>query len=96
LESHFTSKGAKVLQFPTALCLGAGTILLPPDAMTIQAFLNLSTFHTQQWRSPSQALEVVWRGKSEKLLSLEALLKQRIEAIDQAKMLGSGKAFATR
>ena len=52
--------------------------------------------NTQQCRSPSQALEVVWRGESEKLLSLEALPKQRIEAIDQTKMLGSGKAFATR
>jgi hypothetical protein len=50
----------------------------------------------QQWRSASLALEGVGRGESEKVLSLEALPKQRIEAIDHTKMLGSGKAFATR
>jgi hypothetical protein len=42
---------------------------------------------TQQWRLPS-ALEVVWRGENGKLLSLKALPKQRIEAIDHTEMLG--------
>ncbi len=51
---------------------------------------------TQQWKSPSQGIEAVWGGESEKVLSLEALPKQRIRATDHTEMLRSGKAFETR
>lgn len=72
--------------------------LTEPERMPLGNFFKYVSQggNTQQWRSAPLALEGIWRGESEKLLYLEALLKQRIEAIDQTKMLGSGNAFATR